>query len=80
VSTTYQLSSAGADKPVSVLSERQKARVEALKAAREVLAARNVLSSGPADALDLVNVAMYIETGEDPWPSGLPLAVGGDDE
>jgi hypothetical protein len=55
---------------VSALSDRQMARVEALKAARVVLASRNLAGSGAVDALDLVNVAMWIETGVDPWWKG----------
>ena len=54
-----------------VLSERQRARVECLRAARECLVARAPFpTSGAPDVLDLVNVARYIETGEDPWPVG----------
>lgn len=68
--STYHRDESLPDASVSALSERQMARVEALRSAREVLAARNVIGSGPVDALDLVNVAMWIETGVDPWWKG----------
>lgn len=51
----------------NVLSGEQLARVAALKAARVSLVSSGPLSSGAADPFDLVNVARYIETGEDPY-------------
>ena len=53
----------------NVLSGEQLARVAALKAARVSLVSSGPLSSGAADPIDLVNLARYIETGEDPWAS-----------
>lgn len=53
--------------PQQVLSERQLCRVECLKAARFVLVAKNPLSQGAADPIDLVQIARFIETGEDPY-------------
>jgi len=50
-----------------VLSERQQARVECLKAARECLVARGPLTASAVDSVELVSVARYIETGQDPW-------------
>lgn len=62
------------------LSERQLARAEALLAARKALAKtaggvfRN--DTGPADALDLVQLARYIETGDDPYaPTWTPTTT-----
>jgi hypothetical protein len=50
---------------------KQNARVDALKASREVLAER---SSGPmssntkaVDTIDLINIASWIMNGKDPW-------------
>jgi len=57
---------------MTALSERQAARVECLRVAREVLAPRNVMGAGSLDAIDVVNVAMYIETGDDPWQFARP--------
>ena len=65
--STYRRESIDPDVWVSALSESQMARMEALKASREFLASRNISGAGPVDALDLVNVALYIETGCDPW-------------
>lgn len=53
--------------PRHVLSERQLARVECMKAARSVLVERGFASAGKADPIDLVNLAMYIESGQDPY-------------
>lgn len=52
------------------LSGAQRTRVDALLAARRVLVAQSVISSGEADAVDLTCVARYIETGEDPYGRG----------
>ncbi len=51
----------------NVLSERQLARVASLTAARNVLIERGLMSAGKADPVDLVNLAMFIESGEDPY-------------
>lgn len=51
----------------NVLSERQLARVGSLTAARNVLVERGLMSAGKADPIDLVNLAMYIESGQDPY-------------
>ena len=51
----------------SPLSEKQLARVEAIKAARDALQAVTPISRGSVDPMDLVSVARYIETGDDPW-------------
>lgn len=51
------------------LTVRQRARVECLRAARDCLVARGPFPTGAPDVLDLVNLARYIETGEDPWPT-----------
>lgn len=53
----------------NVLTSDQLARVAALTASRSALVARGGVFSGTgsADAMDLVNVARYIETGQDPW-------------
>jgi len=51
----------------SALDPVQRARVAALKAARDVLVSRGFASSAAADALDLVNVAQWIMDGRDPW-------------
>lgn len=77
MTTTYRRDESVPDLWVSALSNDQVARVEALKAAREVLAARNVMGVSAVDALDLVNVALYIETGVDPWP---PATLGVTDD
>lgn len=59
----------------------QHIRAEALHVARDVLAARSStpLSSSrrAADALDLVNVASWIVSGEDPWTPARDLVVEG---
>lgn len=47
------------------LSEQQLARVEALKAAREVLAAKSFVSSGGVDPSPLIDIADYVVTGVD---------------
>lgn len=52
------------------LSEQQRARVEALTAARSVLVQRSPMTSGKADATELVSLATYIETGRDPYAGG----------
>jgi hypothetical protein len=51
----------------NVLSERQLARIASLTAARNVLVERGIASAGKADPIDLVNLAMYIESGQDPY-------------
>lgn len=51
----------------NILSERQLARIASLTAARNVLFARGVTSAGKADPIDLVNLAMFIESGQDPY-------------
>jgi hypothetical protein len=60
VTTPFELDS-------NVLSERQLARVACLRAAREVLVSKALMSSGAADPIDLVNLARFIETGQDPY-------------
>jgi len=57
------------------LSEQQLARVEALHEARKAMAPRSFAGSGPADALDLMRVARFIESGKDDL-----IAVTQDDE
>jgi hypothetical protein len=47
----------------NVLSERQMARVAALRAARGVLVAQSLVGSAKAHPIDLITVATYIETG-----------------
>ena len=51
----------------SALDPVQRARVAALKAARDVLAVMRIAGSSAAVALDLVNVAQWIMDGRDPW-------------
>lgn len=51
----------------TVLSERQEVRVAALRAARSVLVSQSPFTSGSADPMDLINLARYIETGQDPY-------------
>jgi hypothetical protein len=51
----------------SPLSDAQKVRAEALRVARAVLVNRGFASSGKLDPLDLIPVAIYIETGQDPY-------------
>ncbi|KXT55951.1 hypothetical protein Y710_16560 [Gordonia sp. QH-12] len=57
------------DAATTTLTLDQQQRAEALDRARGVLTTRSGLvgSTGP-DAMDLVNVATYIVTGDDPWP------------
>jgi hypothetical protein len=52
------------------LSGVQRERVAALRAAREVLAARNLGGSSAVDAVDLTSVASFIVTGDDPYSGG----------
>lgn len=47
-----------------VLSEKQQRRVLACKAARGVLAASTMISTGPVDEFALIRVAHFILTGE----------------
>ncbi|OCH80973.1 hypothetical protein [Gordonia sp. UCD-TK1] len=47
------------------LSEQQLARVEALKAARDVLASKSFVSSGAVDPAPLIDIADYVVTGVD---------------
>lgn len=56
--------------PYPALSQQQRARVEALQAARTVLVSRSPMTSGKADATELISLASYIETGRDPYASG----------
>lgn len=59
--------------PYAALSEPQRARVDALNAARVALAARSAFTAAPPpDALDLVQVARWILDGRDPWATGEP--------
>jgi len=51
----------------SNLNAEQLARAEALGEARAVLAYRGPLVTGAVDAIDLVKVAGWIITGQDPW-------------
>lgn len=57
------------------LKPSQRRRVAALEASRDVQTSRrsaSVLASPsttPPDAIDLVTVAQFILTGEDPWPT-----------
>lgn len=57
-------------------------RVEALRRAREVLEARPPEGrwTTPPDTYDLVTVARWILTGEDPWPDDPPEPIQGDAE
>ena len=54
-----------------MLKPKQIARVDALKASREVLAERTTgpfnANSKSVDVLDLYNIACWIFDGEDPW-------------
>lgn len=63
------------DEP-SPLSGAQVTRAEALLAARAALAESKggpfTRGTGPADALDLYSLAVYIETGGDPWAPARP--------
>lgn len=52
---------------LSDLDYDQEQRVRALQAAREVVLSRQAFSSGVADVSDLMRVARYIITGQDPW-------------
>ncbi|WP_411815686.1 hypothetical protein [Gordonia sp. SND2] len=58
----------------STLTVEQQQRAEALDRARGALATRSggltPGTTGP-DAIDLVNVAQYIVTGDDPWESSI---------
>lgn len=60
-------------KPQSNLDRKQLARIEALEASHAVqsnLGPSGAFAKGSftsPDAIDLVNVARYIMTGEDPW-------------
>lgn len=56
------------DQTNSVLKPKQQRRVEAILRARDALAAQGFMSKGKADAIDLVSVASWIVTGDDPWP------------
>ena len=47
------------------LSAQQLARVEALHEARKAMTSRSFAGSGPVDALSLMRVARFIETGSD---------------
>lgn len=58
----------------NVLDQQQMARVAALSAARSSLISKGFASQGAADPIDLVSVARYIETGEDPWADLTPKA------
>ncbi len=57
---------------VSVMTEEQQQRAEACELAAVLLRARPSIiggqPTGPVDALDVVNVALFILTGQDPWP------------
>lgn len=57
---------------LDVLTREQRARIECLQAARNVLVAKGIASSGKADPTELVSIAQYIETGEDPYYRPLP--------
>jgi hypothetical protein len=50
------------------LDNTQLARVDALQAARSVLAVPGLAGAGTVDAIDAVNVASWIIDGKDPWP------------
>lgn len=52
------------------MNPEQTARVEALRRAREAL--QNDTDPTPPDTYDLVTVARWILTGEDPWPDAPP--------
>lgn len=60
--TTAQTAAAA---PTAALSERQKARIECLEAARRVIVARSPLTSASANPDHLIRVASWIETGTD---------------
>lgn len=51
----------------NVLSPDAQARIEALEAAKRVLSGTGLVARAGVDPIDLVNVAGYILTGEDPW-------------
>jgi hypothetical protein len=68
-------------KPESNLDRTQLARIEALKASREVQSNRGPSgafakgsSTGP-EAFDLVHVARYIMNGEDPWADAVTSQI-----
>ncbi|WFN94138.1 hypothetical protein [Gordonia sihwensis] len=54
---------------MKALDPEQRARVAALRAANGVLAATGFARREAVDPIDLVSVAQYIVTGDDPWPS-----------
>lgn len=51
----------------NVLDQQQLARVAALSAARTALVTKGFAGQGAADPIDLVQLATYIETGENPY-------------
>lgn len=57
------------------LNPEQRARVAALRAANGVLAATGFGSRQAVDPIDLVNIAEYIITGNDPWESAITRIV-----
>ena len=63
--------------PASTLTLEQQQRAEALYSARRVLVNRAGAfgGSGAADPIDLVNLAQYIITGDDPWEASITRAV-----
>lgn len=50
-----------------VLTDEQRRRIQCLRAAREVLVSRGFGPAGKADPIELIDVARYIESGEDPY-------------
>ncbi|QMU19033.1 hypothetical protein [Gordonia rubripertincta] len=63
----------------SHLSDQQLARVDALKVAREVLAAKAFVSSGAVDPAPLIDIADYVITGQDRWFDAAHAAPEPDD-
>lgn len=64
----------------TALSRKQRRRVDALRAARLVTSSsRGLMNSAPAQPADLVSVARFILTGDDPWTFTATLESTDDD-
>lgn len=60
---------------MQTLNPEQRARVAALRAANGALAATGFASRQAVDPVDLVNIAEYIITGQDPWEAAIGRVV-----
>lgn len=60
---------------LSDLDYDQEQRVKALQAAREIVLSRAAFSSSVPNISDLMRVARYIVTGQDPWDTGTMYVV-----